>query len=84
VTQPSVIRETAEEQEDHDPTQPNPALSPQGSFDTHDWWAEQTEAAQKERARRQAAGETDLDTEEEAEEGGRPAGDPLAAEEQGW
>ena len=84
VTQPSVIRETAEEQEDHDPTQPNPALSPQGSFDTHDWWAEQTEAAQKERARRQAAGETDLDTEEEAEEGGRPDGDPLAAEEQGW
>lgn len=84
VTQPSVIRETAEEQEDRDPTQPNPALSPQGSFDTHDWWAEQTEAAQKERARRQAAGETDLDTEEEAEEGGRPDGDPLAAEEQGW
>jgi hypothetical protein len=84
VTQPSVIRETAEEQGDHDPTQPNPALSPQGSFDTHDWWAEQTEAAQKERARRQAAGETDLDTEKEAEEGGRPAGDPLAAEEQGW
>lgn len=84
VTQPSVIREAAGEQEDHDPTQPNPALSPQGSFDTHDWWAEQTEAAQKERARRQAAGETDLDTEEEAEEGGRPAGDPLAAEEQGW
>jgi len=84
VTQPSVIRETTEEQEDHDPTQPNPALSPQGSFDTHDWWAEQTEAAQKERARRQAAGETDLDTEEEAEEAGRPAGDPLAAEEQGW
>ncbi|HEX5295406.1 MAG TPA: hypothetical protein VFW50_00225, partial [Streptosporangiaceae bacterium] len=84
VTQPSVIREAAEEQEDHDPTQPNQALSPQGSFDTHDWWAEQTEAAQKERARRQAAGETDLDTEEEAEEGGRPDGDPLAAEEQGW
>ena len=84
VTQPSVVRESAEEEEDHDATQPNPALSPQGSFDTHDWWAEQTEAAQKERARRQAAGETDLDTEEEAEEGGRPAGDPLAAEEQGW
>src|SRR5690242_11067695 len=84
VTQPSVIRQTAEEQEDHDPTQPNSALSPQGSFDTHDWWAEQTEAAQKERARRQAAGETDLDTEEEAEQAGRPAGDPLAAEEQGW
>jgi len=84
VTQPSVIRENAEEQEDHDPTQPNSSLSPQGSFDTHDWWAEQTEAAQKERARRQAAGETDLDTEEEAEQAGRPAGDPLAAEEQGW
>jgi len=87
VTQPSVVRESAEEAEEeeaHDATQPNPALSPQGSFDTHDWWAEQTEAAQKERARRQAAGETDLDTEEEAEEGGRPDGDPLAAEEQGW
>lgn len=84
VTQPSVIREAAGEQDDHDPTQPNPALSPQGSFDTHDWWAEQTEAAQKERARRQAAGETDPETEEEAEEGGRPDGDPLAAEEQGW
>jgi hypothetical protein len=84
VTQPSVIREAAEEREDHDQTQPNPSLSPQGSFDTHDWWAEQTEAAQKERARRQAAGEMDLDTEEEAEKGGRLDGDPQAAEEQGW
>jgi hypothetical protein len=84
VTQPSMIGETAEEPEAHDPTEPNLALSPQESFDTHDWWAEQTEAAQKERARRQAAGETDLDTEEEAEESGRPDGDPLAAEEQGW
>jgi hypothetical protein len=84
VTQPPLVREPAEEPEAHDPTQPNATLSPQGSFDTHDWWAEQTEAAQKERARRQAAGETDLDTEEEAEESGRPDGDPLAAEEQGW
>ena len=84
VTQPSMTGETAEEPEAHAPTEPNPALSPQGSFDTHDWWAEQTEAAQKDRARRQAAGETDLDTEEEAEESGRPDGDPLAAEEQGW
>jgi hypothetical protein len=84
VTQPSLVREAAEEPEAHGPTQPNASLSPQGSFDTHDWWAEQTEAAQKERARRQAAGETDLDTEEEAEQFGRPDGDPLAAEEQGW
>ncbi len=84
VTQPSPVREAVEEPEAHDRTEPNATLSPQGSFDTHDWWAEQTEAAQKERARRQAAGETDLDTEEEAEEFGRPDGDPLAAEEQGW
>lgn len=84
VTQPSLVREAAEEPEGRHLTAPNATLSPQGSFDTHDWWAEQTEAAQKERARRQAAGETDLDTEEEAEQSGRPDGDPLAAEEQGW
>jgi hypothetical protein len=105
VTQPSVIREPDEEPDDHDPTEPNATLTPQGqeeareeagetatdaargpqgSFDTHDWWAEQTEAAQKERARRQAAGETYLDSEEEAEESGHPGDDPLAAEEQGW
>ena len=31
------------------------ALGPQGSFDTHDWWAEQQAAAREEAARRQAA-----------------------------
>jgi hypothetical protein len=28
---------------------------PQGAYDTHDWWAEQEEAAREEGARRQAA-----------------------------
>jgi hypothetical protein len=74
---------TTQPSEIHAPTEPNAVLKPgtpgpQGTFDTHDWWAEQTEAAREERARRQAAGETD------EEESGRPADDPLAAEEEGW
>ena len=55
---------------------------PQGSFNTHDWWAEQQEAAEKERARRHAAGETDEATAEDP--AGGQVNDPLAAEEQGW
>ena len=74
-----MISEAAGEQEIHDPTEPNATL------DTHDWWAEQTEAAQQERARRQAAGETTPDAEAaEEEEPLHPHADPLAAEEQGW
>jgi hypothetical protein len=43
-------------------TEPSPTLpgsydvqGPQGTYDTHDWWAEQEEAAREEEARRQAA-----------------------------
>jgi hypothetical protein len=43
-------------------TEPSPTLpgrydvqGPQGAYDTHDWWAEQEEAAREEDARRQAA-----------------------------
>jgi hypothetical protein len=61
------------------PQAPNEVPFPQASFDTHDWWAEQQEAAEKERARRRAAGETGEETEEEG-----AGADPLAAEEQGW
>jgi hypothetical protein len=34
------------------------ALGPQGSFDTHDWWAEQQAAAHEEETRHQPAGPT--------------------------
>ena len=37
---------------------PYEALGPQGSFDTHDWWAEQQAAAREEKARHQPAGPT--------------------------
>jgi hypothetical protein len=37
---------------------PYEALGPQGSFDTHDWWAEQQAAAREEEARHQPAGPT--------------------------
>ena len=75
VTQPS---ETLQDPEAHDVTQPSETLAPhephgpQGSFNTHDWWAEQEEAAREEAARR-AAGPSGV------------AGDdsPAAAEEQG-
>jgi hypothetical protein len=43
-------------------TEPSPTFpgsydvqGPQGAYDTHDWWAEQEEAAREEEARRQAA-----------------------------
>jgi hypothetical protein len=75
VTQPS---ETLQDPEAHEVTQPSETLAPhephgpQGSFNTHDWWAEQEEAAREEAARR-AAGPSGV------------AGDdsPAAAEEQG-
>jgi hypothetical protein len=37
---------------------PHEALGPQGSYDTHDWWAEQQAAAREEEARHQPAGPT--------------------------
>jgi hypothetical protein len=56
-TQPSVIAPSPEA-EAH---QPAPTLAgsydvqgPQGAYDTHDWWAEQEEAAREEDARREA------------------------------
>ena len=58
VTQPSEI---LQDPEAHDATQPSETLAPyetqgpQGSFNTHDWWAEQEKAAREEAAR-QAAG----------------------------
>ena len=50
---------------------PDDTLGPQGSFDTHGWWAQQKEAAREERAQAHAAGEEDDDS-------------MAAAEEQGW
>jgi hypothetical protein len=47
------------------------APGPQGAFDTHDWWAEQQEAARQEQARRHEAGEQDDES-------------MAGAEEQGW
>ena len=38
---------------------PYEALGPQGSFDTHDWWAEQQAAAHEEETRHQPAGRTE-------------------------
>ena len=50
---------------------PHETQGPQGAFDTHDWWAEQEEAAREEAARRQAAGPSGVDS-------------VAASEEQGW
>jgi hypothetical protein len=62
-TQPYGVAESRDAPEPHDATQPTgtlPAaddtLGPQGPFDTHDWWAEQEEAA-REDARRQPEAE---------------------------
>jgi hypothetical protein len=62
-TQPYGVAESHHAPEPHDATQPTgtlPAaddtLGPQGPFDTHDWWAEQEEAA-REDARRQPEAE---------------------------
>jgi hypothetical protein len=49
---------------------PYEALGPQGSFDTHDWWAEQQAAAHEEETRHQPAGPT-----ETAGNGSRAAAD---------
>jgi hypothetical protein len=49
---------------------PYEALGPQGSFDTHDWWAEQQAAAREEETRHQPAGPT-----ETAGNGSRAAAD---------
>jgi hypothetical protein len=76
VTQPT---EALQDPEAHDVTQPTETPAPhephgpQGSFNTHDWWAEQEKAARAEAAHR-AAGPSGV------------AGDdsPAAAEEQGW
>jgi hypothetical protein len=63
--------------DERDVTQPSAALpqddapGPQGSFDTHGWWAEQQQAAHEEQASGQAAGEQDDES-------------VAAAEEQGW
>jgi hypothetical protein len=49
---------------------PDEAPGPQGAFDTHDWWAEQQEAARGEQAHRQAPGEQNDDSMAAAEEQG--------------
>ena len=57
------VHEAPQPSEAYDATQPTEtpapyeALGPQGSFDTHDWWAEQQAAAREEEAR-PAAGPT--------------------------
>jgi hypothetical protein len=76
---PTHPTEALQDLEAHDVTQPTETLAPhephgpQGSFNTHDWWAEQEKAARAEAARR-TAGPSGV------------AGDdsPAAAEEQGW
>ena len=62
VAQPSATAPSPETAQPAQATQPSPTLAgsydvqgPQGAYDTHDWWAEQEEAAREEEARRQAA-----------------------------
>ncbi|MGH3194411.1 MAG: hypothetical protein ACRDNT_00440 [Streptosporangiaceae bacterium] len=106
-TQPSEVRQDPEAQDATQPSEaqaatqpsqalaPHEALGPQGSFDTHDWWAEQQAAAREEEAGHQAAGPTQAagpareDTAGHTQPAAGPAGaaedDSLAvAEEQGW
>jgi len=64
VTQPAVTQPAATLAPDDPP-------GPQGTFDTHGWWAEQQQAARAERERRRAAGEQEDES-------------VAAAEEQGW
>jgi hypothetical protein len=55
---------------------------PQGAYDTHDWWAEQEEAAREEEGRRQAAAqEADQAWPDEADprESTAPEADPPEA-----
>ena len=57
---PTHPTEALQDPEAHDATQPSETLAahephgPQGSFNTHDWWAEQEQAAREEAARRAA------------------------------
>ena len=60
--QPSATAPSPEAAQPGQATQPSQTLpssydvqGPQGAYDTHDWWAEQEEAAREEEARRQAA-----------------------------
>jgi hypothetical protein len=62
VAQPSATTPSPAAARPAQATQPSPTLAgsydvqgPQGAYDTHDWWAEQEEAAREEEARRQAA-----------------------------
>jgi hypothetical protein len=62
VAEPSATAPSPEAPPPAQATQPSPTLpgsydeqGPQGAYDTHDWWAEQEEAAREEEARRQAA-----------------------------
>jgi hypothetical protein len=59
--QPSATAPSPEAAQPGQATQPSQTLpssydvqGPQGAYDTHDWWAEQEEAAREEEARRQA------------------------------
>ncbi len=61
-TQPSATAPSPEAAQPGQAAQPSQTLpssydaqGPQGAYDTHDWWAEQEEAAREEAARRQAA-----------------------------
>jgi hypothetical protein len=107
-TQPSAISPGAEAEAEADQpaqsTQPAPTLAgsydvqgPQGAYDTHDWWAEQEQAAREEEARRQAQPDEADPLEASAPEASSPEADsPSAhtgtvpnpviaeAEEQGW
>jgi hypothetical protein len=60
--QPPATDPSPEAAQPAESTEPSPTLpglydvqGPQGAYDTHDWWAEQEEAAREEDARRQAA-----------------------------
>ena len=76
-TQPS---ETLHDPEAGDATQPSETMAryetqgPQGTFDTHDWWAEQEKAAREDAARPQVAGPSGVAEDDSL----------AAAEEQGW
>jgi hypothetical protein len=98
-TKPSATALSPEAVQPAQATQPSPTLpgsydvqGPQGAYDTHDWWAQQEEAAREEEAPRQAAAQEAgqaLPDDADPLEASAPEADPLEAsapeaEEQGW
>ncbi len=71
VTQPSEIFQDPAATQPSETVAPYETHGPQGAFNTHDWWAEQEQAAREEAGRRQAVAPPEDDS-------------ITATEEQGW